>query len=52
MRVSVGTMEWQWWTGHPDKNVDIALLPLNPIFAGLGEWHAPLLFVPLSNHSS
>ena len=37
IRVSVGTIEWQWWTGHLDQNVDVAVLPLNPIFKRLKE---------------
>ena len=35
IQVSVGTREWRWWMGHPDKNVDVAVLPLNPLFQRL-----------------
>lgn len=35
IQVNVDTKEWQWWMGHPDKNVDVAVLPLNPIFQRL-----------------
>ena len=30
--VKLGSREWRWWGGHPDDDVDIAVLPLNPVF--------------------
>ena len=35
IEVTLTRREWRWWCGHPDPRVDVAILPLNPLFERL-----------------
>lgn len=47
-RITLGEFSADGWHGHPDPNVDVALLPLAPVFNAMAEGGAAPFFRALS----
>lgn len=36
--------DWKWWTGHPSDDIDVAVLPLEPVLSRLSDIRHTLFF--------